>query len=358
MKIGIVTQPLGFNYGGILQNFALQQVLIRMGHNPVTIDYWFRKSWLRYLLSMAKTLLLLFIPCWRRPFSARKSKRCAHTGNFISKNITRTAEVYSYSSNLIKTYGFDCVVTGSDQVWRPCYNSATLEDCFLRFVNNDECGKVAYAASFGVDDWEYTSCQTQRCAKLARNIGAISVREESGVALCREHLGVNAVETLDPTLLLSSDDYNAVCSDVPSYGKPFIAAYILDDDDKKQEILNKISAEKSLPVHRFYVTKDGGLSVEQWLAMFRDASFIVTDSFHGTVFSIIYNKDFVAISNSARGASRFESLLSKFRLESCLIKNAGDYNVIHCIDWLQVNEAKRALQDRSIDFLNKALCRK
>lgn len=358
MKIGIVTQPLGFNYGGILQNFALQQVLKRMGHNPVTIDYWFRKSWLHYLFSTAKTLLLLFIPGERRPFSTRKSKRCAHTGNFISKNIIRTAEVYSYSCSLIKTYDFDCVVTGSDQVWRPCYNSATLEDCFLRFVNNDRCKKVAYAASFGVDAWEYTPCQTQSCAELAKNIGAISVREESGVVLCREHLGVNAVETLDPTLLLSSDDYNAVCSDVPREDNPFIAAYILDDDDEKQEIFNNISVEKSMPIRRFYATRDGGLSVEQWLAMFRDASFIVTDSFHGTVFSIIYNKDFVAISNSERGASRFESLLSKFRLENRLIKTAGDCNVLKEIDWSQVNEAKRILQNKSIEFLNNALCLK
>lgn len=146
---------------------------------------------------------------------------------------------------------------------------------------------MAYAASFGVDQWEYSLLQTARCKRLARRLDAVSVREQSGIALCASHLGIKAIETLDPTLLLSPQDYAALCTDVPKVEERFLAAYLLDMDDEKRNIVEHFTSQYQLAVR--YVSADQNLSlrVEEWLALFRDAKFVVTDSFHGTVFHLI-----------------------------------------------------------------------
>lgn len=135
MKIGIVTQQLIGNYGGTLQNFALQQVLKRLGHDPITIDFIQPPiSYFRYLLSICKSMVLFLIPNKRRPFARRLiPKRYAIMDSFVKKHIAVTRQVSSYTPDLIKEYGLEAMITGSDQVWRPRYNRI-LEDMFLRFL--------------------------------------------------------------------------------------------------------------------------------------------------------------------------------------------------------------------------------
>lgn len=359
MRIGIVTQPLSHNYGGILQNYALQQVLKRLGHEPITIDYRPKVSLWRFLLSTLKSVVLFFLPGRRRRFAPwpKASERNRLTAPFIEAHIAMTDKVTGYSERLVHRYQLDGVITGSDQVWRPCYNVSTLYDCYLRFVKGKRL-RVAYAASFGVDHWEYSLLQTARCKRLARQLDAVSVREQSGIALCASHLGIKAIETLDPTLLLSPQDYAALCTDVPKVEERLLAAYLLDMDDEKRRIVEHFAYQHQLVVR--YVSADQNLSlrVEEWLALFRDARFVITDSFHGTVFSIIHHKDFISIMNRDRGASRFESLLSKFGLQGRLISCQDEMEKLSPIDWNHVNELKQAWQSISLNFLKESLCQK
>ncbi len=317
MKIGIVTLALLDNYGGVLQNYALQQILKRMGHVPLTLDYApltnFYREFPRVFCSWLKTICLRIFKGVHRPFARfmRPKMRPDFFNVFVSKNICITEQMTKYTKESLEKENIDAIVVGSDQVWRSKY-SMCIEDYYLKFAVDYSSKKIAYAASFGVDEWEYSDNQTRQFSNLAKKIDAISVREESGVKLCREHLGVEALWVLDPTLLLEKNDYLMLCVDIPKSKENFLAAYVLDDSSRVRDIYNKIAEERNLTVKYFAADTRASLSIPEWLAMFRDASYVVTDSFHGTVFSIIFGKEFKCIYNEERGPARFKSLLSMY----------------------------------------------
>lgn len=361
MRIGIVTQPLAANYGGFLQNYALQEVLRRKGHVPVTIDVGNKISLGRFILSTIRSLLFLFIPNKRRPFAkfneTRYNIRKVEFEKFIHQYISKTKDISRYNHSLIRKYNFDAIIVGSDQVWRPLYNKS-IEDMYLRFVKQANIKKVAYAASFGTDRWEYSIAQTLKCKQYAKQLDAVSVREESGKKLCRTYLGVDASVVLDPTLLLSSKDYEYLCEQIPRrVDSPFIAAYILDRNKIIDDTLEEISSSSGMKVRIFEADAKSELSVEEWIAVYRDASYVITDSFHGTVFSIIFNKPFVCLGNTNRGNTRFDSLLGILDLQNrYLTEYANAMNLLsQPIVWSQVNAILEIKRDESLRFLLQAL---
>lgn len=356
MRIGIVTQPLMRNYGGILQNYALQQVLERLGHTPITIDFIVKFSRLHYALSIVKAVFLYFFSINRHSFKFSYIYRNADIETFIANHINVTHRVNQYSPDLIEKYNLNAVITGSDQVWRPLYNRY-IESMYLSFVNRD-IRKIAYAVSFGVKEWEYSSRLAKKCSKLAQNIDAISVREHSGVFLCEKYLHVHAISVLDPTLLLDKEDYMKLCSTIPLSNSSYIAAYILDMTIEKKNYIDKIASHKKLPIKYFSADYDMSLSIEEWLAMFRDTDFVVTDSFHGTIFSILFNKPFCTISNDSRGRERFVSLLNIFGLDGRLLNIANnEIDKLSLIEpnWENVNQLLTIEREKSIAFLINSL---
>lgn len=311
MRIGIITQPLYANYGGVLQNWALQQVLMKLGHEPITIDYLPTRSIKSFILSTIKSLILWFIPSRRRKFLQRKYKRKYLFEGFIARHIKKTEVCYQYSMNYIEQYKLEALIVGSDQVWRPMYNDC-LYDMFLQFAENFKGKKIAYAASFGVDNWEFSDEQTKICSSLIKQFDVISVREYSGKSLCKNYLGVDAVNVLDPTLLVSKNEYIKLCVDIPVVKERFLAAYVLDSSDEVDKIIAEEASRRGLIVRRYSADAKAELTVEEWIAIFRDASFVVTDSFHGTVFSILFENPFRCVANRDRGNARFEDLLDKY----------------------------------------------
>lgn len=355
MRIGIVTLPLVSNYGGYLQAWALQEKLRKMGHDPITVDYRRRLPWACLLRQWTKTFVLRCIGKVR-PYLEATPQRSNLFANFVSKNIKMTKLVNRYSENLLSKYKLEAIVVGSDQVWRAWkVPGFILEDYFLRFVKSEKILKVAYAASFGVDEWIYTPSQTKKCSRLAMQFNAISVRENSGVALCKDYLGVEAVEVLDPTLLHTSADYEKLCAGVPVQSESVMLCYILDKTPEKSAYIEKMAQERGLSLREVTAEIGAELSVEQWLAMFRDARFVVTDSFHGTVFSILFHKPFVSIVNSERGATRFYSLLKRFGLEERLMKTLDDSVFFPEIDWSIVDIRLDESRKQSTQFLLNAL---
>lgn len=211
----------------------------------------------------------------------------------------------------IEQYKLETLIVGSDQVWRPMYNDC-LYDMFLQFAENFKGKKIAYAASFGVDNWEFTDEQTKICSSLIKQFDAISVRESSGKSLCKKYWVIDAVNVLDPTLLVNKDDYIKICADIPVVKERYLAAYILDSSDRVNEIIAEEADKRGLIVRRYSADAKAELTVEEWISIFRDASFVVTDSFHGTVFSILFEKPFRCVANRDRGNARFEDLLDKY----------------------------------------------
>lgn len=358
MRIGIVTEPLIDNYGGVLQNYALQKTLITMGHSPVTFDYLPSLSFGRYLLYYGKNLLLSIVrPNHNRIKPYRHFiKRPDSFQSFVDKHISVTRKVERYSTKQIKKLKIEAIVVGSDQVWRKGYNPY-IEDMFLKFAQGCDIKKMAYAASFGVEEWEYPPELTEKCKTLAALFDSISVREESGVKLCREHLYADARLVLDPTLLLLAEDYDDLLPDSNETAEPYLAAYVLDKNEKKDALIYGLAAAKGLAVKYMTVSSESGCSIEDWLNTIKNARFVVTDSFHGSVFSVIYKKQFVTFVNKERGADRFYTTFGRLGLLSRLTEpDAIEFTKSDSvIDYDSVYQSLENLREMSRDYLNKAL---
>lgn len=353
MRIGILTQHLSKNYGGIIQNWALQQVLLAQGHEPLTFEHDTCYSRSRWLLRTVKQVLL------KRTFSSLPEYpyrgRVGHKSfiNFIIKNI-RSVTVYDFSPELVQQYACSVFIVGSDQVWRPAFNQGRLYNMFLDFTG-DNIKKIAYAASFGVSEWEYTEEETKKCRMLANRFDAISVREDSAVTLCNEHLGVKAKWVLDPTLLLNKENYLTLCQDV-TVSKDTIFVYALHLTDDIINYANKLAGVRGGKVTIMQagdkLNKED--CIEKWIAAFRDANSVVTDSFHGMAFSIIFNKPFHIFKNKSGGIARYISLLQQFGLTNRIIENP---NVLQteCINWDNVNRYRENIKQVSLNFLIQSL---
>ena len=365
MRIGVITHPLRLNYGGILQAYALQRVLQDMGHDAVYIN------WLPYNFSPSiKAYFSRFL--WKLKWLGRREIKIF--ADYYYYKAYRKINKFSHSNirifsiNSFEQLGeddFDVIIVGSDQIWRPVYIN-NIEDAYLQFAKGWNIKRIAYAASFGVDDWsEYSEEQTIVCCDLAQRFDAISVREDSGVALCRNYLGVEAQHVLDPTMLVDIKHYMRHISGCKKqYPKLMCLAYILDELEDKSYVLGRIAKQCGYNIEQWEDVDTPSMkkpTVEEWLKGFHDAEFVFTDSFHGCVFSIIFNKPFIAFGNSERGMARFNSLLKMFGLEELLIISVDQFTpelvdrAIARFSDGSIQQRLNELREYSYAFLKKAL---
>lgn len=343
MKIGILTFPPHVNYGGIIQAYALQTELERMGHEVVvfnkhkTFSHPLSFFWLKIY---AKRLAHKIVKNHRAKVFTPKRRR--REWPIISQHTQRFIDTYIKSLYVedLRKIGPDCcdaIVVGSDQIWRAAYCHDWTEnfaDLFLEFTRGWNLRRVAYAASFGTDEWETGDWMRRRCARAVGMFNAVSVREDSGVAMCRDYLGVDAVHVLDPTMLLSPGDYARLYETAHTEkSSGSLCYYMLDNNEAKRALVDRMAKERGL--EPFTVMPLRGQRpveervyppVEKWLRGFADAAMVLTDSFHGCVFSILFGKPFVAVGNTGRGLARMQSLLHTFGLEDHLILSTAGYD--------------------------------
>ena len=356
MKVGIVTHPLYFNYGGILQNYALQQVLKRLGHAPITLDYMPPLSFKKYLIQSGKRLLSAPFPsslCSLTPFT-HFVERPPRIESFVRNNIVLSRKTSKYTRLLLEENQVSALIVGSDQVWRYAYSYHYLEDMFLAFAKDYPCIKIAYSASFGVDKWDYPLARVKAAKDLVRHFNAVSVREDSGVTLCKNELGIDAVTALDPTLLLPATAYDRFCHARKPGTAPFLAAYVLDSSEEKDAHIANVARTKGLKVQKMTASETSA-SIEEWLSTLKNADYVITDSYHGSLFSIIFRKPFETIVNRGRGADRFTSLFQHLGLLDRLIDSPSSAAVENAIDYGSVFAKLRHLQEDSISYLASAL---
>ena len=364
MKIGILTQPLKYNYGGVLQNYALQKVLIDMGHDVITIDQK-ERIYLKYhfvkALSAIKTLLFKLLGRGQNrkyPETKRsEAKKGRSILDFTDNNIYHTTTFKS--SNKIRRYimtrKFDAIVVGSDQVWRPRFNQDVLLN-YLDGLEDISLRRIAYAVSFGVDEWEYNKQQTREAKPLIHLFDFVGVREASGIILCKEFLEYdNAQLVLDPTLLLEREDYEKLIEMKYNNIEKFLLTYILNKTTLSCKTIENVATTRGLSVKS--VAHGTGLypSIETWLSGFMNASFVVCDSFHAVAFSIIFNKEFVVLGNKGRGLTRIANILSLFNLSDRLITDINQTLPSTRIDWDVVNSIKKSMSIKSTSLLKRAL---
>jgi polysaccharide pyruvyl transferase WcaK-like protein len=367
-QISILTQPLHGNYGGILQAYALQYVLKELGFNVVTINYR-RKNRGDFVKGMGYFLKCILNRSKEYPYFEKEVIAIQqHQSKFIEKNINYSFEINSVEKlkSYIEKNQFKAVIVGSDQVWRSEY-SPRIESFFLDFVDeNMAIKKLAYAASFGVDYWEFDENKTNLIRKLLNTFNYVSVREESAVELCKDNLNINVEHVLDPTLLLNASIYRTLCNNISVDMKGKIFSYILDESDEKNNILNKLAKRCDMQVKKINLEKKkidffikdienySNPSVEEWIKSIDEADFVVTDSFHGVVFSLIFNKQFLVISNSSRGVSRFESLLNIFNLRGRMLYE-DDINAPIVLDEIEYAYINTILDKERVKIKNKLM---
>lgn len=341
MKIAILTQPLGTNYGGMIQAFALQQVLKDAGHLVVTIDRKKSKpTTFERLSSLGSRTLKRVTGRRKAPIFIENYYQYMyqHTQKFIDDYIN-FSDCFTTTKTLKKHFDneqYDAVIVGSDQVWRADY-SPNIHNYFLDFLQQDRTIiKISYAASFGLSSWRMSEQETLKCAKLAKQFNSVSVREEDAVMQCEEYLGVEAKWVCDPTLLIPKERYLSLISNYQSKVEGDLFYYLLDSSKLKENSLEKVEKLYNMKAFTCYPKKkhfdiDSAdmdefvfPPVEQWLASFQNAKLVVTDSFHGVVFSLIFQIPFLVFINEARGASRIYSLIKLADFGHRLIKNTAD----------------------------------
>lgn len=376
MRVAIITLPLHTNYGGLLQAYALKTVLESQGHSATVID-------LMDKMPAPKGLKAPFVYAGRifkkllkgnsgpEVFREKRYARelpilSSNTGPFVQKHLCPRL-VKSYAD--IKSDEYDAFVVGSDQVWRPRYFHP-IEDAFLSFTKDWDVRRVAYAASFGTDQLEYEYMQLESCAKLLEKFDGVSVREDSAVKHCEEWFDCDrAVHVLDPVMLLRSDIYRTMTSQVQAHpAKGRVLTYILDSSREKDYVIDFVRRVSGMDTYdvsvRPYIN-DRPIEervvppLEQWLAAFVDADFVVTDSFHGCLLSILMHKRFIAVGNSRRGMARLRSLLDMFGLDMRLVhgidpEDDGEF-FLSDIDWDKVELILKDKRNESLAFLLETL---
>lgn len=335
MKIALFTFPFNNNYGGFLQAFALMTVLKRQGHDVVLIN---RRStipsgarlYMYYLKFYIKKYILHRGECmkpWER-WEDAYMKCGVNTIPFVERNIFPQSDVITSSRQLKKYVSrnkFDAIIFGSDQIWRPGM-LPDYHEFFGSFVGNHSgCKLISYAASFGVDYNEYTASQRKKSGKLIERFSHISVREESGVNLIKNDLGWNVPNVeyvLDPTLLLSAKNYTDVSAISPEISGKYVFCYILDIDGEKRNLIKRVC--EVLNVTPYYILPEFSPTdfekpiekrvlppIEYFINGINNSVGVMTDSFHGTAFSLIFQKPFVVFGNEKRGNTRITNILEK-----------------------------------------------
>lgn len=340
MKVAIIT-IVSKNYGNRLQNYALQSVLEILGYSVETLQRESKpKSIKQYMKTIAQILLQT------KGYKFKKFDKKIH---FAESAVTRD----SYPDNIDKQY--KSFIVGSDQVWNPYYDFVAGKCDFLTFARDDQ--KISYAASFGVSEIPYE--RKTEYADHLKTFKAISVREKKGAEIVEELADRKATVVLDPTLLLGESEWKKV-EKKPAFcpKKKYVLVYALGDKTNRfKDKIKQLKEEYEIfDVRSLQKTgKELPIGPSEFLYLIRNSEEVLTDSFHATVFSIIFHKKFVAFNRPGLNMnSRIESLAelvgAKDQLTEC-----GDLNGETGINYMDVDEVLEEERRKSIDFLKKAL---
>ena len=357
MKVGILTLRLHSNFGFLMQSYALQKIVKEYGHEPFHFFIkeeplnayekviGFFKKIARNTISGTHYPLFVYYPT-----EEDMKYKDRNTWEFIDKHLSLTPYIPSLTTkNAHKIPSYDAYIVGSDQVWRREFTDDIL--CYYFNFTPDNSKRMAYAASFGKDTISYSSKAIDECKRLLKRFDAVTVREDDGVRICKENFDYNATKVLDPTLLLSQNDYLELIEDpeIPFSEEPYIFTYILRPNKEKLDFIQRFSDDRGMKVINIMpevLEKVGKRRIDEcvypsistWLKGFSQANYILTDSFHASVFSIIFNKIFYVINDSTGGITRIPSLLNTFGLTN---RYARDYDgTVLTINYDEVNQTR------------------
>lgn len=376
-KTGLITIHRIYNYGSALQTYATVKSVEKLGYECTVIDYAYPnefhlKNAPFYLEEKPQAKLSLEQRLYRKLMNhlIKQDAETLYTTfkSFLEKHLTFTCPYETLDSILENPPAFDIYITGSDQVWNPKYCGKDL--AFLLGFAPDYAVKISYAASFGTHRLmeEYHDFLAEKLSEY----DAISVRESSGVDLVKTLTGGDATCVADPTLLLSAEEWNQIASETKFTDKPYILCYILKysfdpypyitdlvcDLQKKTgyEVLF-IGGYPVNALHPHYKVLPH-VSPEEFLSLYRDASLVVTSSFHGTAFALNYSKPFfTVVDNNTTTDDRQLGIIRLLGAENRAIVKGSAFPSKSSLtmDYSTVSQRLGKLRAESLDFLKKSL---
>lgn len=378
MRIGIITILKVNNYGAELQAYATQAVLKGMGYDAEIIDYLFYKN--PGYVNTPHSAPLFHFPFKKRIAEYLYPVICklknALNRDALKRREIRFAEFHKKNSSLSSTYksidelyaanlNYDVFLTGSDQVWNPGIYSS-LSPYFLDFAPRGH-RRVAYASSFGVSKIPVYAQKIY--AKYLQTYHAIGVREKNAVELVKNIANKDAQWVLDPTMLLNADEWLKVSSPIETFKEPYILLYELTPCRYIRQLAEHIRSLQRWKIVRICKNasiedKDPSImniidaGPSEFLDLFSKASLVITNSFHGTAFSINFSRPFYTILPLRKqNNSRQRSLLELFGLTKRLLVEGDDFPEENdlTIDYTNVNEILELERKKSIHFLKDAI---
>ncbi|NLZ83416.1 MAG: polysaccharide pyruvyl transferase family protein [Clostridiales bacterium] len=362
MKVGVITFHSANNYGATLQAWALQRVLKDMGmdtgiinYHPHVIDGLYDPAKLKTGLPRQIKILTLYIKNRKSLIRYKKFR------SFLKKHFNLIGDYITYDELEADNMNLDAYITGSDQVWNPTHIGGYNPAYYLDFAKKG-MKKISYGASIGT---EYIDTRYKDDMKNALStFTAISIRERSSKEAVESLIEKPIEVVLDPTLLLNKEDYDQI-KVKSSIKQPYILVYSIEKNPELIALANKISVALGLPIIQrrpgqelinqlepFY-TADAG----EFLGLLEAAEYVITNSFHGTVFSVLYERPFVSMLHSDTG-SRTADLLEELGLSSHILYNLNDFDDFHMFRYENMEELARNMKDLkeiSLDFLKKSL---
>lgn len=368
-KVALLTWAPDENYGTALQCCALNVFISNLGFNVSTIYYVpYRNLNLLLVRYIKRCFKLIFLRLSGKEIVRYEKQKERHERFLSFKNdyYNRTPVVSQDNELIDLAEKFSAFICGSDQIWNPfLFNS----HYFLDFVL-DNRRKIAYAPSFGTEYID-TSENAKKIIPLVKDFAFISCREESGAKWLSENLGRTVSEVLDPTMLLSKEEWHKIANTAHKKTNQYILCYFLGYNPNYWKSICKFAKSKQLkivvlPIYRrdFWrkheIYKDAGPC--EFLSLFENASFVCTDSFHGCIFSILFEKNFTPFLRFSKDDiksqnARVENLLSKFELKERLFSEYKNLESIFFseIDYCKVNKILKHEREQSIMYLKNAL---
>ena len=354
MKVGILTFHWANNYGAVLQAYALLSKLKELGHDAYIID--------RRMIYKGILRKLYHKFSYEHFFSWRKFWKCTDT---FLKPKTRAYMSHDDLVTNFKNENFDAVIVGSDQVWR--WKLIGL-NYFLDFITDHKTKRYSYAASFGLDEWQGTEDDRKTISALLKQFNRISVREETGVRICQETFKVDAELVLDPTLLHTAEFYEqTLLKNYKRQPSGKVVSYILGKNKKPQvvEIANWAKSINLKHNELFWTTIEHPSLIGkstfhlthvtpiEWLNEIRNAEYVITNSFHATVFSILFQKQFVVLAHEGGGNNRIETLFNSLGICGRIAYSVDEAKslVNNKIDYSAIVEKHNNSINRSMEFL-------
>lgn len=333
-----------YNYGANLVAYSLSEAIKSIGYNPYVIDF--------------------------DPFpdlNAIDRHRTQALYKFRKKHLNMTPRFRDSSELSILNDYLDMYVVGSDQVWRKEITQKNLKTYFLDFAKDKN--KIAYAASMGRDCFEGDEYETIKCSTLLSSFYNISVREDSGKDICYNDFNQKAEVVLDPTLLLNKDDYEKVIDEEYEENVD-VAVYFVSDYEKNNILERERKTLSKLFPHKNIVNIKGEFketlygkkfmfnSISKWLDGIRKCEYVVTDSYHGLVFSLLFQKKVILIAKNSIAISRFQTLFSRLEgnLEKINYSSLQDVkNIDYTLNYEEINKNLNKYRDISMKFLKDNL---